>query len=68
MSDKVSQLYERALRNLKNSVSRALARRNESPIRVPQTPLTFHPLAQQKLSVVAILVNNPDRPPVEINR
>jgi hypothetical protein len=33
MSDNVSQLYERALRNLKNSSS---ARRNESQIRVPE--------------------------------
>ena len=47
MSDKVSQLYERALRNLKNSVSRAWARRNESRIRVSQTPPIFHPLAQR---------------------
>ena len=36
MSDKASQLYERALRNLKNSVGRAWARRNESQIRVPE--------------------------------
>ena len=38
MSDKASQLYERALRNLKNSVGRAWARRNESQIRVPEKP------------------------------
>ena len=48
MSDKVFQLFERALRNLKNNVSGALARRNEPPLRVPQTPLTFHPLAHRK--------------------
>jgi hypothetical protein len=36
MSDKFSQLYERALRNLKNSSSRAWAGRNESQIRVPE--------------------------------
>ena len=43
-----------------NNVSGALARRNEPPLRVPQTPLTFHPLAHRKLSVAAILVNDQD--------
>ena len=36
MSDKFFQLYKRALRNLRNSSSRACARRNESQIRVPK--------------------------------
>ncbi len=47
MSDKAFQLYERALRNLKNSVGRAWARCNESQIRVRETPPIFHPHAQR---------------------
>ena len=47
MSDKVSQLYERALRNLKTALAGAWARRNRSRISSSRKAFNFPPRAQR---------------------
>jgi hypothetical protein len=43
---------------------KAIRRKRESPIPVPEKPSAFHPHA---LTVVAMRVCNPDRSPLRIN-
>jgi hypothetical protein len=59
-----------SLRNLKNSVSRAWARRNESQIRFEfqKRRQDFICTHNETLSVVAMRICNPDRSTVGINR
>jgi hypothetical protein len=46
---------------------KSISRKRKSPIRIPQTPSTFRPHAQQNASVVAMCVSNEHRPPLAIH-